>query len=144
MIEGNDGGANISVDGGETWDSEMNQPTAQFYHIAADNEFRSASTATSRTIPVFRSRQPGAQAKSASRIGIGRRRRERLHHSDPTDANIVYGGGYERRADPPRPAHRPKHQITPWPRNTMGWAAENLKYRFQWTAPIVIGESLSS
>ncbi len=39
MINGNDGGANISVDGGESWTSEMNQPTAQFYHIAADNEF---------------------------------------------------------------------------------------------------------
>ena len=39
MIEGNDGGANISVDGGKTWTSEMNQPTAQFYHVAADDQF---------------------------------------------------------------------------------------------------------
>ena len=39
MINGNDGGATVTVDGGETWSSEMNQPTAQFYHIATDNQF---------------------------------------------------------------------------------------------------------
>ncbi len=39
MINGNDGGATISTDGGATWSDQMNQPTAQFYHIAADNRF---------------------------------------------------------------------------------------------------------
>ena len=39
MINGNDGGATISVDGGKTWTAENNQPTAQFYHVAADNQF---------------------------------------------------------------------------------------------------------
>jgi len=39
MINGNDGGASISVDGGKSWSTEYNQPTAQFYHVSADNEF---------------------------------------------------------------------------------------------------------
>jgi len=36
---GVDGGATISVDGGKSWTQQMNQPTAQFYHVAADNRF---------------------------------------------------------------------------------------------------------
>ena len=39
MINGNDGGASVSVDGGKSWSTEYNQPTAQFYHVAADNDF---------------------------------------------------------------------------------------------------------
>ena len=37
MVHGNDGGANISYDGGQTWSSNMNQPTAQLYRVIADN-----------------------------------------------------------------------------------------------------------
>ena len=141
MIEGNDGGANISVDGGETWTSEMNQPTAQFYHIAADNEFpfrlygdqqdnSSISIATA-------GRSGGVGIEDWSPVGGGE---SGFIIPDPTDANIVYGGGYD--AELTRYDRRTGQeiQITPWPRNTMGWPAENLKYRFQWTAPIMVSK----
>ena len=39
MIDGNDGGATITVDGGKTWTTQYNQPTAQFYHVSTDNQF---------------------------------------------------------------------------------------------------------
>src|SRR5213078_4427773 len=39
MIFGSDQGASVSVDGGQTWSSWYNQPTAQFYHVAVDNQF---------------------------------------------------------------------------------------------------------
>ncbi|MGH7191238.1 MAG: WD40/YVTN/BNR-like repeat-containing protein, partial [Acetobacteraceae bacterium] len=39
MVEGNDGGATVSYDGGKSWSSEDNQPTAQIYHATVDNEF---------------------------------------------------------------------------------------------------------
>jgi photosystem II stability/assembly factor-like uncharacterized protein len=141
MIEGNDGGANVSVDGGETWTSEMNQPTAQFYHIAADNEFpfrlygdqqdnSSISIATA-------GRSGGVGIEDWNPVGGGE---SGFIIPDPTDANIVFGGGYD--AELTRYDRRTGQsiQITPWPRNTMGWAAENLKYRFQWTAPIMISK----
>jgi photosystem II stability/assembly factor-like uncharacterized protein len=141
MIEGNDGGASVSVDGGETWTSEMNQPTAQFYHIAADNEFpfrlygdqqdnSSISIATA-------GRGGGVGIEDWDPVGGGE---SGFIIPDPTDANIVYGGGYD--AELTRHDRRTGEnlQITPWPRNTMGWAAENLKYRFQWTAPIMISK----
>ena len=39
LINGNDGGATISYDGGATWSSIYNQPTAQFYHVTTDNQW---------------------------------------------------------------------------------------------------------
>ena len=39
MIQSNDGGANISSDGGKTWSSQMNQPTAEIYGVWVDNQF---------------------------------------------------------------------------------------------------------
>jgi photosystem II stability/assembly factor-like uncharacterized protein len=39
MIQGNDGGANVSLDGGRTWSSQLNQPTAEIYQVAVDNQY---------------------------------------------------------------------------------------------------------
>jgi len=39
LINGNDGGATISIDGGKTWSTQYNQPTAQFYHVITDNRW---------------------------------------------------------------------------------------------------------
>ena len=39
MIQGNDGGANISLDGGRTWSTQYNQPTAEIYQVALDNQY---------------------------------------------------------------------------------------------------------
>ena len=49
LINANDGGASISLDGGKTWSTQDNQPTAQFHHVATDNRFRTTSMARSRT-----------------------------------------------------------------------------------------------
>jgi photosystem II stability/assembly factor-like uncharacterized protein len=141
MIEGNDGGANVSVDGGETWTSEMNQPTAQFYHIAADNEFPFrlyGDQQDNSSISISTAgRAGGVGIEDWNPVGGGE---SGFIIPDPTDANIVYGGGYD--AELTRHDRRTGQsiQITPWPRNTMGWGAANLKYRFQWTAPIMISK----
>jgi photosystem II stability/assembly factor-like uncharacterized protein len=141
MIEGNDGGANVSVDGGETWTSEMNQPTAQFYHIAADNAFPfrlygDQQDNSSMSISTA-GRSGGVGIEDWHPVGGGE---SGFIIPDPTDANIVFGGGYD--AELTRYDRRTGQsiQITPWPRNTMGWGAENLQYRFQWTAPIMISK----
>ncbi|HLH17859.1 MAG TPA: hypothetical protein VKX45_11590 [Bryobacteraceae bacterium] len=39
MIQSNDGGANVSLDGGRTWSTQMNQPTAEIYQVAVDDQF---------------------------------------------------------------------------------------------------------
>lgn len=139
MINGNDGGANISLNGGETWSSEMNQPTAQFYHVAVDDQF---------PFTLYGDQQDNSSVAIASAGRSGGIGVEDWHPTgggesgfivpDPVDPQIVYGGGYD--AQLTRYDHRTgqTRQITPWPRNTMGWAAKDLQYRFQWTAPIMV------
>ena len=39
MIQSNDGGANVSLDGGRTWSTQLNQPTAEIYQVAVDNQY---------------------------------------------------------------------------------------------------------
>jgi photosystem II stability/assembly factor-like uncharacterized protein len=139
MINGNDGGATVTFNGGETWSSEHNQPTAQFYHIATDNQFpfrlygdqqdnTSVSIATAGD-------SGGVGIEDYYEVGGGE---SGYIVPDPTDPNIVYGGGYD--AALTRYDHRTgmAQEITPFPRNTMGWAPKDIEHRFQWTAPIMV------
>ena len=139
MINGNDGGATISVDGGKDWTTQDNQPTAQFYHVAADNDFQF--------------RLYGSQQDNSS-IGI----RSRSDHGailqgdwdavgggesgyivpDPRDSNIVYADDegpiftrFDRRTNQAQ-------SIEEWPEDPNGYAAATQKYRYTWTMPIVI------
>jgi photosystem II stability/assembly factor-like uncharacterized protein len=137
MINGNDGGANVSFNGGRTW-TEQDQPTAQFYRVAVDNEF---------PYHIYGAQQDNSTVKIASRsmgTGIDRTDWEVTAGSEsgwvaphPKDSNIVFGGnygGYLSRLD-----HRTRQErnVTVWPDNPMGWGAEGMKYRFQWNYPIV-------
>ncbi len=141
MINGNDGGATITFNGGDTWSSEMNQPTAQIYHIATDNQFpfrlygdqqdnSSLSIATA-------GRSGGVGIEDYYQVGGGE---SGYIVPDPFDPNIVYGGGYD--AALTRYDHRTDmaQEITPFPRNTMGWPAADIEHRFQWTAPIMVSK----
>ena len=139
MINGNDGGATITVNGGETWSSEMNQPTAQFYHIATDDQFPyrlyGDQQDNSSVSIASAGRDGGVGIEDYYEVGGGE---SGYIVPDPADPNIVYAGGYD--AEITRYDHRTgmTRQITPWPRNSMGWAPANLEHRFQWTAPIMV------
>ena len=140
LINGNDGGVTISVDGGRSWTQQNNQPTAQFYHVIADNRF-----------PYY---LYGAQQDNTT-IAIASRDTDQWVITDkdwydvgggesgyiapnPRDANIVYagdGGGVVTRFD----KHSDREQvISPWPLDTSGRGAGELEHRFQWTEPIVV------
>ena len=142
MINGNDGGGTISLDGGETWSSEMNQPTAQFYHVATDDQFPfrlyGDQQDNSSVSIASAGRSGGVGIEDYYSVGGGE---SGYIVPDPTDPGIVYAGGYD--AELTRYDHRTglQQEITPWPRNSMGWAPENLEHRFQWTAPILISSS---
>lgn len=137
MINANDGGANVTTDGGRNW-SEQDQPTAQFYRVALDNDF---------PYHVYGAQQDNSTVRIASRttgFGITIRDWEETAGSEsgwvqphPKDSNIVFGGnygGYLTRLD-----HRTgqERDINVWPDNPMGWGAEGMKYRFQWNFPIL-------
>ena len=139
MVNGNDGGATITVDGGKTWSTQYNQPTAQFYHVAADNQF---------LYYVYGAQQDNTTVGIASRTDDGYIGRQHWYdvgggesgyvEPDPRDANIVYagsGGGYLTRWDK---RTRQAQDITVWPIDSSGHGAKDMKYRLAWTEPIVV------
>ncbi|HSS45501.1 MAG TPA: glycosyl hydrolase, partial [Thermoanaerobaculia bacterium] len=139
MILGNDGGATITFNGGRTWSAQDNQPTAQFYRVAVDNRF---------PYWVYGSQQDNSNVCIPSGVpgdGIG----ESDWHSvgggesgwiapDPKNPDIVYAGEYGGQIT--RYDHKTKQtrQIMCWPQLADGHATRDLKYRFQWNAPILI------
>jgi photosystem II stability/assembly factor-like uncharacterized protein len=145
MIQGNDGGANVSLNGGATWSTIYNQPTAQFYHIAADNRkpyylYGTQQDNSSIAVP-SRSHNQCIVWGDCYEAGTGESGYIVVH---PDDHNIVYvgaigsspgGGNCIQRYD-----HRTRQirLITTWPETMGGYGASEDKYRFAWTYPIVI------
>jgi photosystem II stability/assembly factor-like uncharacterized protein len=139
MINGNDGGATVTADGGRTWSTVDNQPTAQFYHIAADNRYPyylyGAQQDNSTVAIATRGSGGGIGPTDWYPVGGGE---SGFVVPYPKDPNIVYAGSYGNMISRFDKRTGQIQQITAWPDNPMGWAAADLKYRFQWTAPIVI------
>ena len=139
MIEGNDGGATISVDDGASFSAENNQPTAQFYHVAADDRFN---------YWIYGSQQDSGSVAIASRTDNGTITDKNWHAvgggecgficPDPRDREIVYGGaqnGLFTRYD----SHTGQEQtISPWPGGARSRGPAELEHRFQWTSPMVM------
>ena len=137
MIESNDGGANVSFNGGRSW-SEQDQPTAQFYRVAVDNDF---------PYHVYGAQQDNSTVRIASRTTGGGITREDWFDvgggesgwiaPSPKDSEIIYAGSYDGLTT--RYDHRTDQlrDINPYPNNPMGWGAGDLKYRFQWNFPLV-------
>ncbi|HMD99201.1 MAG TPA: glycosyl hydrolase [Terriglobia bacterium] len=139
MIEGNDGGATISTDGGQTWTTLDNQPTAQFYHVATDNRFRYyvyGAQQDNSTVAIASSSDNGAIGpKDWYDVGGGE---SGFVLPYPPDPNIVYAGSYDGLITRYNHENGQEQDINPWPDNPMGSGAADLKYRFQWTAPIAL------
>ncbi len=139
MIEGDDGGATITMDGGKSWSSESNQPTAQFYHIATDNRF---------LYRLYGAQQDNSTVSIASRTDDGVIDRPDWYPVGggesgfvapyPPDPDIVYAGSYDGLITRYNKKNGDERDINSWPENPMGRGAGDLKYRFQWTAPIAL------
>ncbi len=138
MIESNDGGANISSDGGKTWSTQGNQPTAQFYRVTVDDD---------RPYRIYGAQQDNSTVRIRHRAvgrGIGEDEWESTAGGEsgwiapkPGDPEIVFGGsygGYLTRRDHRRGLSR---TVTVWPDNPMGAGVEAMRYRFQWNFPIL-------
>jgi photosystem II stability/assembly factor-like uncharacterized protein len=144
MVEGNDGGACITFNGGQSWSTIYNQLTAQFYHVAVDNQYPYRVYGTQQdnssvSVPSA-SENGGITWGDCYPAGTGESGYIAVH---PRDPNVVYvgavgsspgGGGALQRYD-----HRTRQirLVTVWPEVYYGWGARDLKYRFAWTFPIV-------
>jgi photosystem II stability/assembly factor-like uncharacterized protein len=138
MIFGSDQGVGISVDGGNSWSSWYNQPTAQFYHVAVDNQF---------PYHVYGAQQDSGSVETTSRGNDGSITFRDWHPAgagesgyiapDPNDFNITYGGGtfgelfrYDKRTGQAQ-------IIAPEAIRSFGGDPTKAAFRFTWTSPIV-------
>lgn len=141
MINSNDGGANVSYNGGGSWTGQDNQPTAQFYHVITDNQFPywvyGAQQDNSTVRIASRTTGSGIDREYWHSVGGGESGHIAPRHDNP---NIVYAGSYGGLITRWDYKTRSSRVISPWPENPMGWGAGDLKYRFQWTAPILVSK----
>ena len=139
MIEGDDGGATVTTNGGKTWTTEDNQPTAQFYHVATDNQFLyrlyGAQQDNSTVSIASRSDQGAITDADWYDVGGGE---SGFVVPDPRNPNIVYAGSYDGLITRFDKKDGQEQDISAWPLNPMGHAAAKLVHRFQWTAPIAV------
>ena len=137
MIIADDGGAQISFNGGKTWTTYHNQPTAQFYRVTTDNSFPFriyVAQQDNSTLRVnYRSSGGGISEDDWEPTAGG----ESAHLAiDPLDNDIVYGGSYGGYLTRVNHKTNSERGINVWPDNPMGYGAEGMKYRFQWNFPI--------
>ena len=134
----NDGGVSISTDGGKTWTTQNNQPTAQFYHVAVDNAF---------PYHIYGAQQDNSNVGIASRTDWGAIGPADWFVAgggecgfvvpDPRDWHIIYSNneGYITRYDKNK---KEVEDVSVWPLDNSGHGAADLVHRFQWVTPLML------
>lgn len=137
LVIADDGGAQVSYDGGDSWSTYGNQPTAQFYRVTTDNHFPYriyGAQQDNSTVRIDHRSFGFAITEDNWESTAGG---ESAHIApNPDNPDIVYGGsygGFLTRVDHDNGINR---NINAWPDNPMGHGAEDYKYRFQWNFPI--------
>ncbi len=139
LINGNDGGANVSFNGGTSWSTQDNQPTAEIYRVTVDDQFPywvygSQQDNTSIAI-ASRSTSSGIALRDWHPVGGC----ESGHVAvDPRQPKVTYAGCYGGTIDRHDAATDNYRQIMAYPQLAVGQAPRDLRYRFQWNAPIRI------
>jgi len=138
MINSNDGGANISNNGGKSWSTQQNQATAQFYRVITDN-----------LVPynVYGGQQDNSAIAIASRTNDGGIDWKDWYSVagcesaylafDPNNPEVVYGGCYQGIIEKWVKASSEGKPIKEYPELGLGKVPKDFKYRYNWNAPII-------
>ncbi len=137
IINASDGGASITYDGGKTWSSIMNQPTAQFYRVATDNmmPYRIyGGQQDNQTVAITsESFTGGIGVDDYYAVGGG----ESAHVAfDENNPKLVYASTINGTLTEINTENRRTRPIKPYPEYVFGKEAQNLKYRTNWNAPV--------
>ena len=139
MIESNDGGANVTTDGGNSWTGQLNQPTAQFYRLSTDSDFPyrllGAQQDNSAVRIRHRSEGNGIDIRDWEETAGGE---SGYIVADPRNPDIVYGGSYDGYLTMYNHRTREFRDVNAWPDNPMGSGAIDAPERFQWNFPLMI------
>ncbi len=138
MINSNDGGANVSNNGGKSWSTQQNQATSQFYRVITDN-----------LVPynVYGGQQDNSAIAIASRTNDGGIDWKDWYSVagcesaylafDPDNPEVVYGGCYQGIIERWVKASREGKPIKEYPELGLGKVPKDFKYRYNWNAPII-------
>lgn len=139
LIDGNDGGAHVSYNGGKSWSSELNQPTAQIYRLTIDNLF---------PYNLYGGQQDNSTPKIKSRSfsdGIGLRdwydvgRGESAYVAlDPDNPVLIYAGNYQGQITEYDDRTGVLRNVQRYPLQTAYRPGELYHWRFNWNAPILM------
>ena len=139
MIQGNDGGACVTFNGGLSWSTIYNQPTAEFYHVTTDTRtpyrvYGAQQDNTTLSVP-SQSSDSAINFTEWEVIGGGESGYIAVRPDNP---DIIFAGSYQGLLTRYNHGTGQVKNITVWPENWSGHAASEWKYRFQWTAPTVL------
>ncbi|MEM1401876.1 MAG: glycosyl hydrolase [Pseudomonadota bacterium] len=138
MINGNDGGATVSLDGGESWSSIQNQPTAQFYRLITD-----------RQTPwrLYGGQQDNSSVSIAAWAWDGAIGRDDYHAIgggesahvafDPDDPTLIYATTINGTLTEFNEETQKQRYIVPYPERVYGEDSKKLKYRSNWNPPVI-------
>ncbi len=142
MINANDGGGNVSFNGGDTW-TDQDYPTAQLYrigltahepyHICGGQQDNSTVCVPSKGWNHLAATEDFFYAPGGCESGYV--------SNDPELTNIFYAGCYGGALDRFDYLTGQERPVNVWPENPMGWSARDLKERVQWTFPIVFSRT---
>ena len=141
MIIGDDGGAQVSIDGAKSWSSYYNQPTGQFYRVTTDNFFPYriyGAQQDNSTVRIFHRTEGGSIGERDWEVTSGFE--SGWLAVDPKDNDIVYGGNYGGYIGMINHRTKENRTVDVWPDSPIGHGAKDSKYRFQWNFPIMFSK----
>jgi photosystem II stability/assembly factor-like uncharacterized protein len=139
MITGSDQGAVVTNNAGVTWSSWYNQPTGQFYHLAADERF---------PYHIYSGQQDNGTVEIASRGPYGVIEERDWHPvggderdymvPKPGDPRTVFGSGLGGSISRFDEETRQSADVSAWPLNSYGADPQTVRYRYTWITPLVL------
>ncbi len=140
MVQSNDGSANVTVNGGQTW-TDQDLPTGQFYNVFTTRHTPyhiCGAQQDNSTACVGSQANPGGGEGSLPPIFYAVGGGESGYIApDPNDLNVFYAGSYGGFLSRLNRETGQRRAVNIYPNNPMGWSAIDIKERFQWTFPIV-------
>ena len=139
MVIANDGGAAISFNYGKSWSRQDNMPTAQFYRVNVDNEFpyRIYGGQQDNSSVVIANMEPGSGGISTRSWKASAGGESAFLAFDPDDPRYVMGGSYLGTINVLDTKAAAGTKIMSAPIQYLGRAARDMKYLFNWNAPII-------
>lgn len=138
MINSNDGGANVSNNGGKSWSTQENQNTAQFYRVITDNlvpyNVYGGQQDNTTVAIASRTNDEGIDWKDWYAVAGGE---SAFLAFDPDNPQLIYGGTYQGNIDKWDATTKESKPIKQYPELGLSISPENAKYRYNWNAPII-------